>query len=71
MNPDMDAIYLLSPQPHIVECLLADFSVRRYRKGFIIWTGPLPEPLQRQLSVAQGQIEGMGCMTLLMVLRLN
>ncbi|KAL2141891.1 hypothetical protein VTI28DRAFT_1824 [Corynascus sepedonium] len=58
MNPDMDAIYLLSPQPHIVECLLADFSVRRYRKGFIIWTGPLPEPLQRQLSVAQGQIEG-------------
>ncbi|AEO55256.1 hypothetical protein MYCTH_2298909 [Thermothelomyces thermophilus ATCC 42464] len=58
MNPDMDALYLLSPQPHIVECLLADFSCHRYRRGFIIWTGPLPDPLQRKLDVARRQMGG-------------
>ncbi|KAL2175641.1 Sec1-like protein [Thermothelomyces heterothallicus CBS 202.75] len=58
MNPDMDAVYLLSPQPHIVECLLADFSCHRYRRGFIIWTGPLPDPLQRKLDVARRQMGG-------------
>lgn len=38
MNQEMDAIYFLSPQPHIVDCLMADFERRRYRKSFIIWT---------------------------------
>ncbi|KAK4039089.1 protein transport protein sec1 [Parachaetomium inaequale] len=57
-NPDMDAIYLLSPQPHIVDCLLADFERRRYRRGFIIWTGSLPDPLQRRLDVARRQMGG-------------
>ncbi|KAL2158989.1 hypothetical protein VTH06DRAFT_3020 [Thermothelomyces fergusii] len=58
MNPDMDAVYFLSPQPHIVECLLADFACHRYRRGFIIWTGPLPDPLQRKLDVARRQMGG-------------
>ena len=38
MNKEMDAVYLLSPQPHIVDCLLADLERRRYRKSYIIWT---------------------------------
>ncbi|KAL2153262.1 hypothetical protein VTH82DRAFT_4417 [Thermothelomyces myriococcoides] len=58
MNPDMDAVYILSPQPHIVECLLADFACRRYRRGFIIWTGPVPDPLQRKLDTARRQMGG-------------
>ena len=38
MNKEMDAIYILSPLPHIVDCLLADFERRRYRKAYLIWT---------------------------------
>jgi len=58
MNPDMDAIYILSPQPHIVDCLLADFERRRYRRAFIIWTASLPDPLQRRLDGARRQMAG-------------
>jgi syntaxin-binding protein 1 len=61
----MDAIYILSPQPHILDCLLADFERRRYRRGFIIWTGVLPDPLQRRLDVARRQMGGMACFYLL------
>ncbi|KAK4126143.1 Sec1-like protein [Parathielavia appendiculata] len=56
MNPDMDAIYILTPQPHIVDCLLADFERRRYRRAFIIWTGSVPDPLQRRLDGARRQM---------------
>lgn len=59
MNPDMDAIYILSPQPHIVDCLLADFERRRYRRGFIIWTALLPDALQRRLDGARRHMGGM------------
>lgn len=38
MNPDLDAVYILTPLPHIVDCLLADFEKRRYRRSFLIWT---------------------------------
>lgn len=37
-NPEMVALYFLSPQPHILDCLLADFERRRYRKSYIVWT---------------------------------
>ncbi|AEO66837.1 uncharacterized protein THITE_2025911, partial [Thermothielavioides terrestris NRRL 8126] len=60
-NPEMDAIYILSPQPHIVDCLLADLERRRYRRGFVIWTGNLPEPLQRRLDGARRQMAGTTC----------
>ncbi|KAK4165861.1 protein transport protein sec1 [Cladorrhinum sp. PSN259] len=55
-NPEMDAIYFLSPKPHIVDCLLADFERRRYRSGFLVWTGFLPDYLQRKLEVARRYI---------------
>ena len=38
VNRDMDVIYILTPQSHIVDCLLADFESRRYRRTFLFWT---------------------------------
>jgi hypothetical protein len=41
MNPTTDAVYLISPLAHIVDCLMADFEKRKYRRSFLIWTtGP-------------------------------
>lgn len=48
MNKEMDAVYILSPLPHIMDCLMADFERRRYRRSFVIWTSGLS-------SVAVGQ----------------
>lgn len=50
MNPSMDAIYLLSPQPHIVDCFLADIDRRRYRKSFLVWTSVLNPHLRRKID---------------------
>lgn len=36
---ETDVIYLLSPEPHIVDCLMADFERRRYRRSTLLWTG--------------------------------
>ncbi|TVY51747.1 Protein transport protein sec1 [Lachnellula cervina] len=55
MNPDMDAIYLLSPQPHIVDCLMADFERRRYRNAFLVWTALLHPQLRRRLDARQAK----------------
>ncbi|PHH74303.1 hypothetical protein CDD83_4591 [Cordyceps sp. RAO-2017] len=49
-NPEMDAIYLLSPEPHIVECLLADFESRRYNRAFLLWTNLLGPSLRRRID---------------------
>ena len=38
MNQGMDAVYILSPLPHIVDCLMADLERRRYRRSYVIWT---------------------------------
>lgn len=37
-NPDMDALYIVSPMTHIVDCLMADFERKRYRKSLLVWT---------------------------------
>jgi hypothetical protein len=37
-NPDMDALYILTPESWIVDCLMADFEVRRYRRAILVWT---------------------------------
>lgn len=50
LNREMNAIYLLSPQPHIVDCLLADFDRRRYRQCFIIWTSLLESEQRARLD---------------------
>ncbi|KAJ6445031.1 Sec1 family superfamily [Purpureocillium lavendulum] len=49
-NPEMDAIYLLTPEPHIVDCLLADFERRRYRRAFLVWTNLLDPTLRRRID---------------------
>jgi hypothetical protein len=61
MNPDMDAIYLLSPQPHIVDCLIADFERRRYRKSYLVWIALLHPQMRRRIDSsrhAQEQLAG-------------
>jgi len=50
MNETMDAIYILSPQPHIVDCLLADFDRGRYRRAFLVWTSLPDSGLRRRLD---------------------
>ncbi|KAL8723544.1 MAG: hypothetical protein Q9225_000179 [Loekoesia sp. 1 TL-2023] len=44
MNKEMDAVYLLSPLPHIIDCVMADLERRRYRRNFLIWTSGLVPP---------------------------
>lgn len=46
----MDAIYLLAPDSFAVDCLLADFEVRRYRRAFLIWTNMLDPKLRRRID---------------------
>ena len=61
MNPDMDAIYILSPQPHIVDCLMADFERRRYRRSYLVWIALLDPQMRRRIDVsrqAQEQLAG-------------
>ncbi|KAL8678970.1 MAG: hypothetical protein Q9186_004739 [Xanthomendoza sp. 1 TL-2023] len=50
LNKEMDAVYLLSPVPHILDCLMADLERRRYRRVFLIWTSLLPQDLQQRLD---------------------
>ncbi|KAI1434443.1 Sec1 family protein [Xylaria sp. CBS 124048] len=50
MNPTMDAIYLLSPQPHVVECLIADLERHRYKRCFLVWTAVLDPQLRRRID---------------------
>ncbi|KAF2473920.1 Sec1-like protein [Lindgomyces ingoldianus] len=67
MNKDMDAIYFLTPEPHIVDCIMADFERRRYRGAFLIWTS-LPAPALRERldrsQMAQQQIRNFKVMHL-------
>ncbi|KAI1994144.1 syntaxin binding protein 1 [Ophidiomyces ophidiicola] len=59
MNPDTDAVYILSPLPHIVDCLVADLERRRYRRAFLVWTSKLDPQLRSRingLSVARDLI---------------
>jgi hypothetical protein len=37
-NPETDVVYIISPQSHIVDCLLHDIGKRRYRRTFLLWT---------------------------------
>jgi hypothetical protein len=57
----MDAIYLLSPEPHIVDCLMADFERRRYRKSYLVWIALLHPQMRRRIDSsrnAQEQLAG-------------
>ncbi|KAF2396743.1 Sec1-like protein [Trichodelitschia bisporula] len=67
MNPDMDAIYILTPQPHIVDCIMADFERRRYRRAHVLWTSILPPPLRERIdrsNTARSQIAALRVLSL-------
>lgn len=49
-NRDVDAIYLLTPQPHIVDCVMADFEKRKYRRSYLIWTSLLHPALRERID---------------------
>ncbi|KAL5339021.1 Sec1-like protein [Aspergillus crustosus] len=60
-NQPIDALYILSALPHIVDCVLADFERRRYRKSYLVWTSFLDPGLRARLDrsqMAQEQIAG-------------
>lgn len=66
MNPDMDAIYLLSPQPYIVDCLMADLERHRYKQSFLIWISPLDPQMHRRINTsrqAKAQVAGFETIT--------
>ncbi|OLN81280.1 Protein transport protein sec1 [Colletotrichum chlorophyti] len=50
MNPEMDAIYILSPRENIVEILINDFERRRYKQAYLIWTGVLDPKVRRMID---------------------
>ncbi|KAF2861054.1 Sec1-like protein [Piedraia hortae CBS 480.64] len=56
---DTDAIYFLTPQPLIVDCLMIDFQRRRYRSAHLVWTSLLHPALKERIDqspIARGQI---------------
>lgn len=53
----MDVIYILSPLPHIVDCLLADFERRRYKKTYLVWTTVLDPQLRRRIDSSHAALE--------------
>ncbi|KAJ5218636.1 uncharacterized protein N7498_000735 [Penicillium cinerascens] len=52
-NPDMDALYILSPESWIVDCLMADFEVGRYRKAILVWTSFLDQQQRARIDRSQ------------------
>ncbi|EXJ84298.1 hypothetical protein A1O3_04965 [Capronia epimyces CBS 606.96] len=54
---DTDAIYLLSPLPHVVESLKADLSRRRYRRAHLIWTSQLPQDLAEDIFRSESRAQ--------------
>ncbi|KAH7068971.1 Sec1-like protein [Paraphoma chrysanthemicola] len=50
---DMDAVYIITPKAHIVDCMMAEFEQRRYRGFFLIWTTLLPPPLKERIDRSQ------------------
>ncbi|KAJ5122500.1 hypothetical protein N7448_003634 [Penicillium atrosanguineum] len=52
-NPDMDALYILTPETWIVDCLMADFEVGRYRKAILVWTSFLDQQQRARLDRSQ------------------
>ncbi|KAK0354279.1 syntaxin binding protein 1 [Friedmanniomyces endolithicus] len=58
-NRDVEAIYLLTPQPWIVDCLMADFEKRKYRRAHLVWMSLLHPVLRDRIDqskIAREQI---------------
>lgn len=53
----MEAIYMLSPEPHIVDCVMADLEHRRYRKVSLLWTSLLHASLRERIDKSRAAQE--------------
>ncbi|KAM0716903.1 hypothetical protein Q7P37_006755 [Cladosporium fusiforme] len=56
---DVDVVYILTPQSHIVDCVMADLQKRKYRKTFLVWTSLLEPSLRDRIdksAIAREQI---------------
>jgi len=38
-NREMEALYILTPESHIVDCVLADLERKKYKQASLLWTG--------------------------------
>lgn len=65
MNQEMDVVYILSALPHIVDCLMADFDRRRYRRAFIIWTSLLHPSERTRIEQSRLAMEQIAVMKIL------
>ena len=65
MNQEQDVVYILSPLPHIVDCLMADFDRRRYRRSFIVWTSLLHPNERTRIEQSRMAMEQIALMKIL------
>ncbi|RVD84154.1 uncharacterized protein DFL_005919 [Arthrobotrys flagrans] len=51
-HPDMEAVYFLTPKPHILECLLSEFKRQRPRHmgGHLVWTSSPSDSMRSRLA---------------------
>ncbi|KAK3721024.1 syntaxin binding protein 1 [Vermiconidia calcicola] len=49
-NHDVEALYFLTPQPHIVDCVMADFQKRKYKRAHLVWTSLLHPALRDRID---------------------
>lgn len=54
-NPGMGAVYLLSPQEHVVEMLVADLQKQRYQHAHLLWTDTLEPTLRKRIGSSPGK----------------
>ncbi|KAF3935530.1 hypothetical protein ABW19_dt0201704 [Dactylella cylindrospora] len=56
---DMEAVYLLTPKPYVLDCLVSEFKrpKPRYMGGHLVWTSSLPDSMRQHL-VRQVQESG-------------
>ena len=52
MSPDIDAVYFLTTEAHIVDTLLADLDRGSYKSAHLVWTSLLDPPLRRRLEAS-------------------
>ncbi|MCJ1288299.1 vacuolar sorting protein VPS33/slp1 [Xylographa opegraphella] len=50
LDQDLVAVYLLTPDPHIVEWLIMDLERRRYHRSHLVWTSFLPPELRQRIE---------------------
>ncbi|KAI5286184.1 vacuolar sorting protein VPS33/slp1 [Ascosphaera aggregata] len=50
---DTPALYILSPQPYLADCIIADLQRRRYRNLHIVWTSKPSLEMKNKITAAE------------------